>query len=300
MKTKNLLLALGLGLTLMSCSSNDEPYFNTYYGSGNAEDQMIAVYNDSCYLVGCQEAGDSTVFNNQEFNNIYTSKLANNPSLAILAYKNVIGQDVVEYFDNEQQLKEKYNIQALLSEETSTSDGPNRVIGHVEITGGEIIGRAILYDDVNYRDRSLTIDISTWHRVEIPALKDSNFKFNDKTSAIRVYNYMNPSKNYTLLCGTPSMVHEKTFPGSILRVCSVGYEHTNYKGKVLYCIGSYSGDYENYAQAPITPHQDWNLKKIGWNDKISAVVVDVFQTMSFSYELRVIGLGGIEPHEHIN
>ena len=51
--------------------------------------------------------------------------------------------------------------------------------------------------------------------------------------------------------------------GKDLRTCLLGYQNINYKGDVLYCVSNESGD--------PNPHEDYDLKKIGWNDKISSV-----------------------------
>lgn len=51
-------------------------------------------------------------------------------------------------------------------------------------------GRAILYDDTDFKDRTVVIDIDYDTQWAIPNLKDYD-SFNDKTSAIRVFNFWN-------------------------------------------------------------------------------------------------------------
>ena len=80
--------------------------------------------------------------------------------------------------------------------------------------------------------------------------------------------------------------NHQPFSGSQLRTCLISFEDSEFKGKVLYCI---SGGY-----APIMSpasldmyHEDWNLKKIGWNDKISSVAFRIVPVIDIKNGLVV-------------
>ena len=297
-------------LSLMACNNADEPQFSSA-DELNGQETFIAVYKGKSYIVGVKELNDSVIYQNESFDKIYRENLSKNSHLAMLAYKNVYGQDIIEYFDKEEELWKEYSINRLMTDNDTTNgnnrnNGPGRIIDHILIPeGATLIGRVILYDDVNYKDRSLTIDMSTTHKTEISRLKDSCYKFNDKTSSIRVFNFMDPSKNYYILInyGIFDEFHDNTYfvcvPGGHLRTCLISFEDTNFSGKVLYCFSSYSNPAASYDPSTAS-HQDWNLKKIGWNDKISAVKLDLFQIDAFNYEFEIIGENGKEPHDEIN
>jgi len=292
-------------LSLMACNNADEPQFSSLTEL-NSQETFVAVYKGKSYIVGVKELNDTVIYQNDSFDKIYRENLSKNSHLAMLAYKNVYGQDIVEYFDKEEDLCREYSINRLMSENDTTngnqnsSPGPRRIVDYIQIPDGStLIGRAILYDDVNYCDRTLTIDMSPIWQVKIPKLKDSMYKFNDKTSSIRVFNFMNPSQNYSILCGLPGDAHSVTVSGGNLRTCLVSFEDTGFHGRVLYCFSSYSNPAASYDPTTAS-HQDWNLKRIGWNDKISAVVLDIFQTAAFNYEFEIIGENGKEPHDEIN
>ena len=292
-----------LVISLMACNNADEPQFSSI-DERNGQETFVAIYNGKSYIVGVREQNDTVIYQNDSFNKIYRDILSKNSHLAMLAYKNVYGQEIIEYFDKEEDLWREYSINGLMRENDTTNgnqnSGPRRVVDYIQIPeGSTLIGRAILYDDVNYSDRTLTIDMSPIWRVEIPKLKDSAYKFNDKTSSIRVFNFMDPSQNYSILCGLPGDAHFVTVPGGHLRTCLVSFEDTGFHGRVLYCFSSYSNPAASYDPTTAS-HQDWNLKRIGWNDKISAVVLDIFQTAAFNYEFEIIGENGKEPHDEID
>lgn len=138
---------------------------------------------------------------------------------------------------------------------------------------GPILGRAIMYDDKDYRDRSIVLDINESLMMTIPNLKDYA-GFNDKTSSIRVFNFLDPNtyyKPHVVSSGTPSTLPLPGYLGSRLRTCLISYEDSNYRGKVLYCIADYSST-ADISKPETATHQDRRLKNLGWNDKISSVV----------------------------
>ncbi|MDE6191805.1 MAG: hypothetical protein K2G47_09335 [Muribaculum sp.] len=98
--------------------------------------------------------------------------------------------------------------------------------------------------------------------------------FNDKTSSIRVFNFLDPNtyyKPHVVSSGIPSTLPLPGYLGSRLRTCLISYEDSNYRGKVLYCIADYSST-ADMSKPETATHQDRRLKNLGWNDKISSVV----------------------------
>lgn len=53
--------------------------------------------------------------------------------------------------------------------------------------------------------------------------------------------------------------------GSLLRICLIGYHNSDFGGAALYCLSRPTGD--------SGVHEDANLKDIGWNDRISSIVL---------------------------
>lgn len=132
-------------------------------------------------------------------------------------------------------------------------------------------GRAILFDDKRFRDRSVVLDIDFDLYVKKVDLKLTD-KFNDKTSSILIWNRMKPNYYYG-----PSYIPSYSVLGKNLRTCLICFEDKYCQGKVLYCVAPHTGteDFTNYSTAG---HKDWNLKDIGWGDKISSVIFRIITT----------------------
>lgn len=266
----------------ISCSSDEETDTLPSTSSDTQEEFTQTIkFDGRTYSVRCSVRNDSLIYLDEDFNSIYKDQIAPNKNLAVLVYKGENGEDVVEYFPSEKQLTETHDVKVF---NDSVMQGRNL---RAETALQPSAGRAILYDDTNFKDRSINLDIDYNHYITIPALKAYQ-NFNDKTSAIRVYNFLNPSKKYRASYW-PQDQYEK---GSDLRTCLIGYEDKNYKGKVLYCVATYSNA-EDLSKPETATHQDWKLKKIGWNDKISSVVFRII-------EIKDINDGKINPHDPIN
>lgn len=105
-------------------------------------------------------------------------------------------------------------------------------------------------------------------------------KFNDKTSSIRVFNFLQNEKLYA------PFDNNQPFYGKELRTCLISSEDSEFNGKVLYCIsGGFAGI--NTPESLSMYHQDWDLKKIGWNDKISSVVFRIVPVIDIKNGLVV-------------
>lgn len=78
---------------------------------------------------------------------------------------------------------------------------------------------------------------------------------------------MDPASKYEIyVAGESADVmdrYKNVYLGSQLRPVLVSHHNSNFKGSILYCIAPSSGSSE--------PHKDYNLRSIGWNDKISSI-----------------------------
>lgn len=89
----------------------------------------------------------------------------------------------------------------------------------------------------------------------------------------------------------PSSPFDQGVSGSQLRTCLIGYEDSGFKGNILYCVASYSST-QDINRPETASHQDYKLKRIGWNDKISSVVFRIIN-------ISLINSGTITPHNPI-
>lgn len=259
-------------ISFCSCSKNEEIYDSRKSNSTELFN-LIIKYNNNQYNVQCTTQADSLMFLDKTFNELYKSKLENNPKLATLLYETEDGTSVVEYFDSAEELEQTKGLAFVNNEQSRAVSDP---------ISSNTIGRAILYDDTNFSDTDVTLDITPTTYYEIPNLKDYA-RFNDKTSSIRVFNFLNPSSNYS-----PAPYGVGAMSGSALRTCLISFEDTDFDGKVLYCI---SKTYQAISYAvnwDVAYHQDYNLKRVGWNDKISSVV------------FRIVTVSDINSGEYIN
>lgn len=222
-------------------------------------------YKGMTYRVLCGIRNDSLEYLDKTFNELYINEISQNENLAMLAVCSDNGEDLIEFYDTAAELEDAHNMEYFNTD--SVGEIGSRALG-------TIVGRAILYDDKNYRDRSIVLDIDKDQFIAIPNLK--NYAgFNDKTSSIRVFNFLQPNVMYTpqRLDGHVWSSTEPLTPmrGSQLRTCLINFENSNYGGKVLYCVADYSPDADINRPETAT-HQDNRLRSLGWNDKISSVV----------------------------
>ncbi|MCM1518778.1 MAG: hypothetical protein NC117_09070 [Pseudoflavonifractor sp.] len=208
-----------MALVLTSCSSEDLlPDETEQKVVNNDEFSMIVRYKGNIYNVPCILENDSLIYLDESFNELYNKEISNNPNLAIYATKDENGNDVISYYEDVKTLENDLNVE-YMSEDSNYGSRTSR----------SYVGRAILYDDRGYADRNVILDLYSDARITIFSLKEYA-SFNDKTSSIEVYNYMEPGTTYYI----GDVVNGgRYFRGSELRACLISYEDTYFKGKVL-------------------------------------------------------------------
>lgn len=265
-----------------SCTS-DEPNINYETTSVNCGFSMIAKYKGKFYNVNGVNNGDTVVYLNKDFNDVYINEISKLPQKAMIVYPDSEGNQIVGYYSSVEELEKDNGISYVTLNSFSEQDiTPTRGDTHVTPDeGGDIIGRAILYDDTNYKDRKIIIDISNkatfFYCLHLKSLDG----FNDKTSSIRVFNLMTSKYAFSPSGFASTNTDGKVTTGGNLRTCLVGYEDNLVMdsdgkilmtgGDILYCISSRTGS-ENLETESTAQHQDYKLKNIGWNDKITGVV----------------------------
>ena len=250
-------LSYGIIIGLFACNNDDSLMNTESVLSSNESFTLTAVYNDVTYTVPCKLENGEITYLNEEFSDLYNNEISLIQNLATLAYKDDNGNDVVMYYSSAEELEVKNNITYFQSQSADAAPLTK---------GTALAGRAILYDDTNYKDRTVVLDINSDTYTAIPHLKPSH-SFNDKASSIRIFNLLNPSTHYK-----PSYADwlAPSTSGSNLRVCLIGFEDDSYRGKVLYCVATYSPS-ANPNIPETASHQDWKLANLGWNDKITSV-----------------------------
>lgn len=274
-------MSLLLMFGLFSCGSDDinENYvdLNSYEEDGFS---ITAVYKEKVYEVPCKLVNDSLVFLDGEFSQLYNEEIALLPDLARLVYKSDDGKsDVIKFYSDADELKTKSGLSFFNEEALGLSLEDSEILTKGSSVGAA--GRCILYDDTNFKDRTVVFDTWLDSYPSVGHLKPYA-GFNDKTSAIRVFNFLQPEVWYG-----PSYLPNYRVQGKNLRTCFIGYEHDNFRGKVLYCVATYSASANDWNPSSAT-HQDYKLKNLGWNDKITSTVFRII-------EARNIG-DWVHPH----
>lgn len=259
-------------IIFVACTNETEPIPESSIDSEITDEisELIVKYNGKTYQTKVAYRGDSAVYLDKEYAEIYRNEISKIENPAILAYSNDNDQKIVEYFHSAQELEECAKIKKVSEDfmieqgndpTAPITRGSNKVIPFIPNDGGIVTGTAQLWDDRNFSDRSIYIEATNKTYWTIPHLK-SAADFNDKTSSIKVINKMNPNEYYSphiedaWLSGLP-------IRGSRLRICLICYHNINYGGSALYCLSKASGE--------IGEHAHINLKDIGWNDKISSL-----------------------------
>mgnify|MGYP003372548345 CR=1 FL=1 len=233
------------------------------------------------YHVPCTIENDSLIYLDEEFNSLFKSTISQMPERTAFISKDENGNDVIEYFSSEQELiKEKGLVYFNDFECQETTDN---VKGRANAMPEPKAGRAILYDDSGFKDRTVTLDADYDRYPSIANLK-AYAGFNDKTSAIRVFNFLEPNTYYRPSYASPNA----SVKGSQLRTCLIGYEDSDFKGNKLFCVATYSSS-QNINKPETASHQDYKLKNIGWNDKISSCVFRIITVNN-------INNGSVTPH----
>lgn len=261
-----------MALVLTSCSNEDEleilqldkPEFVT----------IKVKYKDKTYEVPCKYENDSLMYLDEEFNNIYKNEISKIPEVAALLSKDENGNDVISYYSDYKELEISNGFDILQADSS--------VVSRVGTGMQPTAGRVILYDDTNFKDRTVVLDLDLRGYYYIRYLLEG-YKFNDKTSAIRVFNFLRPGEYYSCAFGTLCAY------GRELRVCMIGYEHSFHEGKRLYCVAEYVPG-QDINKPNTASHQDYKLRSIGWNDKLSSVELKIIRA-------KEISSGAITPHK---
>lgn len=284
MKKLIFLASLCIIFAMQSCSSDEEPKLPEVEQAEKVITHMMIKFEGRTYETDAMEVGDSVVYLNKEYDEIYRTKIATNPDIAAIYNSNDPETTYVEYFPSEKALRENCELIELgENQEYGTTENQTRS-GIIDLTlggWGSLLAHAELFDDRNFKDTELIIATKEGGPGSVARLKD--YGFNDKASSIKVYNDMLPSRRYKLNVevNTPTNSNQppsttwKYFLGSQMRPILVCYHNSNFSGTVIYCVAPPSGSSD--------VHADSNLKSIGWNDRISSLSWIICTDMSLIY-----------------
>lgn len=290
MKTK--LLSSGLSLIfagLLCACSNETDYLSEQSATNENQEifEQTIKFAGNTYHVSCMMQNDSLIYLDEDFSSLYRNEISKIPELTTFVYKDETGNDIIEYYASEQELMTQkkisyYDAKAIAANEQSRA----------ETTLEPKAGRAILYDDTGFKDRTVILNADYDQYPIINNLK-AYAGFNDKTSAIRVFNFLEPNKSYQPSYAPPFIpgATNPAMKGSQLRTCLIGYEDSDLKGKKLFCVATYSSG-QDLNRPETASHQDYKLKNIGWNDKISSCIFRIITVENISN-------GDITPHDPV-
>ncbi|MDR2808965.1 MAG: hypothetical protein LBB84_00195 [Tannerellaceae bacterium] len=195
---------------------------------------LQVTYKDKKFTVPCELVNDSIVYLDKTFEKWY-QVISQLPNLQTL-YK---GENEIELFETKQDLFAKLEYKIIKSslpfESVQTKAG----------TG--LIGTVTLYDDVNYKDRSISYFASINQYSEDNYLDDEGSGyFNDKTSSLKVF-YTDSDTNY----------------------CAIftGYENSYYGGRTLVITSTGTTNVPNLKNIPCGSGN--------WNDRISSLTFQI-------------------------
>lgn len=255
-------------LTIQSCTTDQEPV--SVYGNelDTTISHMVVKYGDRIYETDVKMIGDSVVYLNDEYADIYKTEISKMPDNAAMVSSDESGITYVEYFVSEKELLDKYDCKAMAASSDSMIVAPTRG-GTINLYDynrpATVLANAEMYDDKNFKDTQLlTYATDSWQN-SVPKL--STLGFNDKCSSIKVYNRMSPKIEYRVfyyeLQNGVLTGNWRIHRGSELRPVLKCYHNSNYSGSVIYCIAPVTGSTDI--------HSDTNLKSIDWNDRISSI-----------------------------
>lgn len=225
------------------------------------------IYDGKEYNVPCTlDKDDNLVYLDEEFKNLYDTEISKFKEL--VTFEREDGKIV--YYPSEAEMFKQLGY--TLIDEDAITLVKNGV--KTRVSASAIAGRVTMWDDTGYKDRSITFETTYKQFSSCPALKYYN-NFNDKTSALKVWSYIPKNDSVMLSRGLvegkfnemPGIEFEpdKMYSTNDLRVVFLGYHNSNYGGVKLCCIPENTG----------VAHEHSSLKSIGWNDKISAVVLRI-------------------------
>lgn len=189
-KLKHFLLILLFVSVFTACSEESQSLDSAYEMPDLSEYEETFTqnikYKGMVYRVLCGIRNDSLEYIDKTFNDLYVNEISLNKNLAMLAQCSDGGDDLIEFYDTASELEDAHNMEVFNTDSI-------REIGSRAL--GTIVGRAILNDDTDFKDRSIILDIDKDVFITIPNLKDYA-GFNDKTSSIRVFNFLQPDQLY--------------------------------------------------------------------------------------------------------
>ena len=255
---------------MQSCTSDEEPMMPETTKSETSISHMVVKFEDRIYETDAMTVGDSVRYLNEEYAEVYQSKIKNNPNIAAVVSSDSIGTTYVDYFPSEKKLLEKYEFIQLERNENISGNATRSKI--IDLVVGDnsspILAVAELYDDKNFKDTELITYMTPQWFGSVPYLKDHGF--NDKASSIKVYNKIKSSTYYTIY--SVNFPYQKTYLGDWIRPVLKCYHNSYYEGGAIYCIATPPGS--------SVDHTDTNLKTIGWNDRISSIEWLLVTTLS--------------------
>lgn len=166
-------LFVGMSSFFISCQNELDEFQYPDMPSESTSDlieytTLSFIYNDKTYTSDCEIIGDSTVILDENVK-LVAESLALKPELASFVQED----GMIEYFDNHDLLKKKHELEVVTM---------NGVMTRHYVKGAKLQ----MFDDVNFKDRSITFEGDDFEKgTEIPQLKDSPYKFNDKMSSFK-------------------------------------------------------------------------------------------------------------------
>lgn len=143
------------------------------------------IYKDKEYKTLCESRNDSLFILDEDIDNLQ-KRIFSNPKSASL----VLSDDVIEYFDSQEEFLNKYGIREL----TKAEEEKVRLRPQTRDPQYNSLAYAVLFDDTRFRDTRYEMDITDPDQdFTIKKLKD--YGMNDKTSSIKVQ-YTLGDENY--------------------------------------------------------------------------------------------------------
>ena len=274
---------------VQSCSSDQDSMYLDPTSQESEISHMVVKFEGRTYETDVKTVGDSVVYLNEEYAEVYRTKIVDNSEIATMISSDEAGITHVKYYKTEEELLRSNRLMPLSigKESIEIIDGTTRsVIANLTPTG-IVIGTAVLYQNTNHGGDRLIVGMTTMSANGVGNLKD--FGFNDKISSIKLINEMSPNTEYTIWyhdLSDNNIYKRRIFRGSQILPVLICYRNTGFKGKALYCVANPTGSG--------TDHLDENLKKLGFNDIISSLELALIEKAAYDKgELE----GIIYPHQ---
>ena len=276
MKQVLFFLSTCLMIFVQSCSSDQDSMYLDPVSQESEISHMVVKYNGRTYETEVKTVGDSVIYLNEEYAEVYRSEIALNENLATIVSTDDAEITFVTYYNSEDDLLQHYNMRAIASKKEDIE--PNGVFtrwGDELAPTNALVAIAELYRNTDFGGKCIRGTANTFVGTAIQNLDDVDF--GDKTSSIKLINKLEPNLAYTLQYRDVldnNRFKQDTFNGSTVLPVLICYEHKDYKGKVLYCVGNPAGS--------ATDHEDKNLKKLKFNDIISSFSFAIINRSEFN------------------